>query len=331
MKQKSTLALAAVIGLAALVALAATWCSKDDVGAERASAGAGSGGTRPAPSPPFESLPRNLREKMLLEADNVPIQFYGRMVDQDGNPLAGVNITYGITKAPVALWTNNLYENGNCLSGPDGVFVINADGKGLAIGKMGKSGYRIPANGMREFSYGPSVSPSSRHHPDPSRPVELLLVRADLPKAESIPIQERLSFAWNVSPIALPLVPKVGTLTLVPTRSIPAPGGTTRSGFDWSVELRCAGFGLIPRPHGDNTARAAPESGYQSVIRYGSLGNSNPWQSFPKTTFFFKTTTGMYGEMELILYVDRADNRPANGTIHAWLNQSGGRNVDHDP
>lgn len=289
-----------------------------------------SGHSRAAPVDHYDNVSSHEKAARLLAADNVPIVFYGKMIDQDGRAISGVTISYWISEAAKVMWGNPTDTRGSCVSGADGTFVIQGKGTGVGVARMEKPGYRHPANGKRAFSYGPGVSPTHRHNPDPTNPVELLLIRDDLPEAKCVPIPRRLSFRWNASPVVISLGPKVGTLTLVPTRSIPEPGGNIRSGFDWSVETRCAGFGMIPRTHNDTIARGAPSDGYQSVFRYGSTKDEIPWKCFPETYFFIKTSDGMYGELALTVNVDAEDNSAVSGVVAVWLNESGGRNVDHD-
>jgi hypothetical protein len=91
------------------------------------------------------------RIKNEIEAQNVPLDFYGRVIDQDSNSLPGVTIDVRIRH-----WTTESFGSipEERITDPDGRFDIHdATGDGFGIEGFAKPGYQLEPNTKR--NYGP--------------------------------------------------------------------------------------------------------------------------------------------------------------------------------
>ncbi len=108
--------------------------------------------------------------KAAKEADG-PIRFYGKVVDNDGNPSEGATVTMGVAHyAPVGDPLGG-YRTTVVMTEADGTFSLqNQQGRSLGVNTIVKDGYDfIRANGQRLFRYNPVYV--DHHIPDPNNPV----------------------------------------------------------------------------------------------------------------------------------------------------------------
>jgi hypothetical protein len=98
-----------------------------------------------------------------VESKNKPIDFYGQVIDQDSNPIAGADIKVGLETLTVALSAEGFvgakYTHLEYTSGSDGRFEIHGitgDGGGITVTKDGydaeseKNGFGAGISGSYE-------------------------------------------------------------------------------------------------------------------------------------------------------------------------------------
>jgi len=98
---------------------------------------------------------------------NIPITFYGKVIDQNGSPVAGakVDLKVGIDHFELNTseekdYTLEADQNGNFI-------LTNAFGSGFDISSIGKTGYELSKNTQRSYEYTVGYI----FHPDPNNPV----------------------------------------------------------------------------------------------------------------------------------------------------------------
>jgi hypothetical protein len=104
--------------------------------------------------------------RIAVEQGNVPIDFFGKVVDQDGAPLAGVQINANV-RAQVAVGESyiTVFPKTNLASDADGFFEIQGmKGDALTLESLKKDGYEANASSSRVFNYGRGFS-SDRNAP----------------------------------------------------------------------------------------------------------------------------------------------------------------------
>jgi hypothetical protein len=269
-----------------------------------------------------------VKEKSIAFAkrNNAPIAFYGRVVDQDGKPLEGVAVDFNVTAIPMipVLWGPDETTKVSCVTDQNGLFSVEGKrGTGLDVTGLRKEGYRksgyYQQGNVRYEPYG-----SQRHIPDRSKPVEFMMIRDDLPKAEKV-FDKQLELNWNATITTENFGPDVGKLEFTASRTGRYANNTTKK-FEWEVKMRAVGFTMIKLPN--ENERIAPLVGYTSNGRVGFSPDEEGWKSAPDESYAILTDSGTYGLINLKIYSGRDDGR-VSGRVTIYLNKSGARNIDH--
>jgi hypothetical protein len=275
------------------------------------------------PPPLLAGDSKEEQERKHAEFMNIPIVFYGRVVDQDSRPLPDVTVKPEVKRATNLVehysGANPVTKYAPVHTDASGQFVIRGY-RGLLLNfGLSKEGYRSWGGGASYDRRLPNC-----HKPDPIHPVEYMLIREDLPMAEKV-FSGRLKWVWNQGTITVDLDPVVGSVTITPTRSGNNPTNK-RITFDWSVAMRANGFEMVPML--EERPRIAPTTGYQSGHRYRYSRGDEDWVSGANDLFAIRTTSGQYGLLGIRIFGDGEDNGVC-GAISVYLNKSGARNIDH--
>lgn len=121
----------------------------------------------------------------------MPINFYGKIIDQSNQPVGGVEIVFQWTDL-----SNNGTTEQTVLSSADGRFsLIAVTGKNLGIIRMFKEGYyRVRQGTQANFEYAAFFEPHY-HQPDASKPVVFRLRKAGEISKELIALSSRRGLA----------------------------------------------------------------------------------------------------------------------------------------
>jgi len=250
------------------------------------------------------------------------MDFFGRVIDQDGQGVKGVTIQYTIGKSGNYLESGvlkNTDEIKISQSNTDGGFEIKgAKGLTLSIGPLEKIGYRDGSRNPRSFGF---KGTPELHYADPKKPVEFVIVRSDVPSTKEI-YQKRLRFAWNQGEVKISFGNKLGDFVIVPIR-VWNPGDLRD--FDWSVKVSMDRAELVSLE--EYYAAIAPSGGYQRSYEYGARKGDPKWHGGLQAGYAFKTTDGLYGLIRLQVYPEREDFE-VNGSLNVRINETGSRNLD---
>jgi hypothetical protein len=100
--------------------------------------------------------------------------------------------------------------------------------------------------------------------------------------------------------------------------------------FDWNVHMQVAGGGLIETS--DLYPNEAPESGYQPAFDFSMAEDAANWTQRLTQTYYIHTANGDYGRINIDLTTDSERPQGTGITIETWLNPSpGDRNLEFDP
>ncbi|MCW1885478.1 hypothetical protein OKA04_12130 [Luteolibacter flavescens] len=258
--------------------------------------------------------------RAFVRMQNVPIEFHGKVVDENGAPLGDVDVKYKVLSGSyIFSGPKQVSFNSSVVTKSDGSFSIGRRaGMILIVGPLGKGGYRDVLSDGRSFGYGGVPQP---HLPDVANPVVFLMVPEGAARLEKID-SPRLSFAWNEGSIRVP-VAGLGTLVLDPVRAVEVP--VLGEKFDWKIGLSVEGAQIVDC--GIEFPVIAPDSGYVGNLKYEASKDDEEWPSMLRRYIAFKSDTGEYGLIELGIYVDRRNHR-VNGTLNIIKNASGARNLD---
>jgi hypothetical protein len=252
-----------------------------------------------------------------------PIEFYGKVIDENSNAVAGANITFKWTEIPAPDGNREATTE----SDAEGLFSLqNKRGPSLEIW-VSKDGYYAPHRGEWGFNYalGPDII-----SPDPHNPIIFKLHKKG--KGESLIDKDFPSVftqIWQLhhdgTPIELDLlngnqnVNGSGQLKLEFWRDI---SNLNKHPFDWKLQLSVlGGGGLVPTD--EEFAFEAPQNGYQPSIVIDMPATNQVWLSEIRSKYYIQLPNGDYGRIDFYLL-------PYNGvfTVHSAVNPTGSQNLE---
>ncbi len=256
------------------------------------------------------------------------IEIYGRVVDQDGRPLKGVQVVprihRSLSNAQRLLGMSDFVEGSPVHTDGNGGFTISGY-KGFTVAfKLSKVGYRDCGGGINAQPGFSQPGFPTGYKPDPDRPVEYMMIRSDMPPNKCV-ADRKFRIPWNRGAISLDLGKEVGFLVVEPTRVRDDP--VMKRGFDWSIKHTTKGFDLMPLGERQPELRVAPTAGYQTTFTAGAKAADAEWISGINRTFAIRTTADRYGTMEV--GVGSYDDENQTGfVVVIYLGQPGMRNID---
>lgn len=273
--------------------------------------------------------PRKIFEA--IEATNVPINFWGKVVDQDSQALSGVRVEYDYSIEHGNLlgvaWSDQERRTGEALTNGDGLFSIQGlRGHALSLLAFKHPEYQFRSKGAVSFDFYGSTA-SGKFAPNQSKPVAFTMVRKDRleplvhskgglrVRADGTP--ER----WNLwEGEADPN----GELMVILRRE---PGVLQRPGqpAKWSADLQIVSGGIIEASW-DEDVRRAPEAGYVDSIPYPEREQK---PGVPYRAFYIKTVDGKFGRLQIELDPPRGEGTAAACYIACDMNpRPGSRNLE---
>jgi hypothetical protein len=283
-----------------------------------------------SPSPHYSNPPafrspevKNLHKETVakvLSALATPITFYGKILDQNGEPVSEADVDYGTI--------DRFDESGSdyhSKSDENGSFYLTGvKGAVLTVGVRKDGYYNIHGKSDAAFAYG--VGADATRKPPPTRenpaifilqkqgPTELL-VRAgggqiDVPKDG-----RALAFDFATG--------RIGSGDLQIQTWV---GDRNQRQFDWSYQLSIPGGGLIERT--GQFDFEAPIDGYQASVELRMPATSEKWSSDVPKDYFARLPNGTYARFSIEFY---AGNRNFV-VLTSYLNPApGSRNLEFDP
>jgi hypothetical protein len=268
-----------------------------------------------------------------LDAFKTPIELYGKIVDQHGNPVAGATVKLSPVDRPFGDQSNSKLT---LVSDAAGKFSVKGK-QGFAMGvSASKDGYMTlpPLDGPSSsamVSYGGDGETGKRYS-NPATP--LVLTLHEIGPVDPIFYVERtnrkLPVDGTVRAIALDSEKGLGEHKIefrFKTDWIKLPKNNEMYGkrYDWSLEARIPGGGFL---ESDSDYKfEAPEAGYQESIRieYSATMPEGQWRRSEHRRYFVKFPDGSYGRIRFKID-GSTDSAPLNMT--SWLNlKPGSRNL----
>ncbi len=253
-----------------------------------------------------------------------PISFYGKVIDQFGDPVPNVTVTASANDNPFGgKGTNRVLQ-----SDASGFFAIEGmHGLALSI-EVSKPGYyRVKPLPGKPGSYGGGLyvtyGKEVTYHPDKNRPTIFTLHKQGVIE----PLREIQSARINLPSGGVEV--KLGTPYKFIVRAWSHENERAQDGtYDWRCEIEAVKGELVLRE--EEFDFTAPESGYQKVAIIdmpSSLGRST-WNDTIQRSFFVRFDDGEYGRIE----VDIAAPPHGSVSIGGYYNPKiGSRNLESDP
>ena len=279
-----------------------------------------------------EKRVKAMRDTILSQ--NIPIKFWGKVVDQDNQPLDGVKVKLytmrGNEYAPGKF--NYPIDYQDFTTSTDGSFTLtDATGYTLTIESIAKEGYEL-AKGRMTFGYNGSRDlfvPESQH------PVIFKMWKKGVPEP-LIFYHKNTRIPYDGTPITLDLAKgkystdanAVGDLRITLLRSpLKIKWGTTN--FDWQAAIEAIDGGIIETK--DEFMYRAPEEGYSPQIEIKMAGNDPNWTSQKELSFYLKSRGGKYYSRVTVEFRTDSDQETTGFTFTSYVNPNGSRNLEFDP
>jgi hypothetical protein len=255
---------------------------------------------------------------------NILLNFYGKVVDQEGKPVVGAKVNL---EAQANYFDENRSEQKPFTFQTDknGDFnLIGAYGAIVTVSSIEKDGFELSKKVDRHYSY---TLPAD-FHPDPQNPVifKMWKQRGKEPlvgsawhgkvACDGTPVDFDLYHGWRNTE---------GSLQITCTRTPLNFEMTSRQPFDYKVEIAVSGGGI--QPTGDEFTYLAPEGGYSPSVTIERKAGDPKWGGGLRQEFYIKTAKGEYGRLS----VEWDSGHRPSPTPFKWdcsINPSGSRNLE---
>lgn len=271
--------------------------------------------------PPIGDASKDVLLRGALKIQDAPIEFFGKVTDQDGNPLGSVDVMFHVMRPGSIVPRLGLPGNEADLvvTGNDGRFKIGGrHGMSLGIDKIRKSGYHEPSVYVRSFGYGSNASP---HNPDIDSPVIFVLIKDG--RSVVVKSKSALNLTWDEQPQML-LLPGDGNGALMITAKRDRKPRQTGH-FTWSLAVRLS-EGVVREVPVGSPPSAEPHS-YTESVEIKNVAADSKWLSSEDLWVDFKTSKGCFGRAKILVYSDR-ELGERSGMVETILNPSGGRGLE---
>ena len=281
-----------------------------------------------------DSLPKEEKLRLATAAHNVPIDFWGKVIDQDGVPLGGVKVVANARFFTIE--TNGMgatyFPKTNLVTGLDGLFEIHGMmGDVLTIEALEKDGYETEPGALRGFGYNTSRNIT----PDQSNPVIFRLWKKDI-KQSLISGDKFMKIIPDGRPYAIDLMTDTineaknseGDLQIWAKRPDGMQDGQRY--YEWSFGIRSQDGGVLQELDGNAAMFLAPTDGYSNIYEYKHPASHSGWGSGSgDRRFYVKIRGNLYGRFVIAVNTFFNGNilgyNTGDGTlsIHYTINPSG--------
>ena len=251
----------------------------------------------------------------------IPIEFYGKVVDQFGQPVsdAEVELNWTTVIGPIPDPKKSIYSD------TDGRFEVNGiQGKRLWIA-VSKKGYLYSSNSVASFEFA-AFYENNFHVPDPNNPV-LFHLHKLLGAEPMYQYQANSEIMFGGSPVFIDVATGKFAQNGDFAFSLRLDGRSEKEP-DYTLQLQArnnAGFVLT----NERFPFDAPVSGYQNLMFIHQKAGETNYNSRQSFHFYAKTHDGKYGVVWFEVTVPRiGDVASCNATIR--YNPSGSRNLEFD-
>lgn len=261
-------------------------------------------------------------------AKNVAIDFWGKVVDQDEQPLSGVKVVmrvrqwfYDPTNGP-----GTLSPKQEATTDAGGNFEWSGiSGDSLELEAVTKEGYQLSPRAQSGFVYGHDAD---SFQPSAANPV-LIRMRKQMPSENLVSFRTLFGFVPDGRSYTMDLLSNKksegenpdGDLRVKLTRPSSV---LPRQKYDWLLELDGINGGLVETA--DEFGYVAPETGYQPKVSIRLSATDAEWTDNLTKEFFIRSRGGtVYGFLHLRIRSEY-DGKSAI-FFDTRLNPSGSRNL----
>lgn len=267
------------------------------------------------------------------------IEFWGKVIDQHDEAVAGVAVTATITTyqipppgfkpQPTTIYSASTDTNG--------VFYIKGrPGRGFTIETMKKEGYVLPpalqSRTDNLFLYNYDQLDPKGFKADRGFPVEFRMWKLEKPE-KLVEQRVRTAIPYDGKPITYDLLTGHETQSggdfRVTLMRNPQQIRWGQRNYEWTITFEAIDGGLIETS--DRFTYLAPETGYNSKITIHMAADAQQWRDEETVSFFLKSIDGKhFGRVE-VTYMVGSDQKETGFKYHSFVNANGSRNLEYDP
>jgi hypothetical protein len=247
----------------------------------------------------------------------MPIDFYGRVLDENEQPISGAQIQ--------AQWSDISFNGASSedkLSDERGFFsIIGKQGRGLTL-RVSKGGYHTLKSQRMSFDYA-AFWDANYHEPNPTKPVLFhLRTKKGVEGLSSGKLNPPM--LADGTPVRLDLlddgaISSQGQLELT---AITNTEDYPPRFFDWRATISVPNGGLVE--HNLEFPFEAPEDGYQPSVEFNMWANAPNWrQSIEKSYFIRFDSPPRYGRVQV-----RFSGATQNASVIYVVNPTGSRDLE---
>jgi len=273
-----------------------------------------------SPSAQHDEVHRTEAVAKIITVLATPIEFYGKVVDQNGDPVSEANVDYGTIDrfdANGSDYRGRSDENGN-------FSISDIKGAVLTVGVQKEGYYNIHGKSDAAFAYGVGPDATRKEPPTKDNPAVFLLQKKGLADP-LIPVDGgQIDIPRTGEPLSIDFAtgrPGHGDLQVETWI-----GDSSQRRFDWRYRLSVPDGGLAERK--GQFDFEAPGNNYQTFIDVNMSANSEQWSARPTKQYFAKLPDGRYARFSIKFY---AGDRNFI-VFESYLNpKPGSRNLEFDP
>ncbi len=257
----------------------------------------------------------------------VPINFYGKVLDQEEKPLADANIGFNWNK--VNETNDSQMESGvaETKTDPEGRFSLENQKGGQLNVKVSKPGYYSVASNPCCFEFAQPYA-GNFYTPDAKNPVVFHLKKkgngaALITSHNGMRSNVQLAIPMDGTPIQVDLLhQKAAAAGPLQVSQIKPMNQSSQQAKEWSFQMTIPDGGFVENH--DEFPYAAPDSGYQQSVQLDFQKNQTNWATGIKKDYYIRFgSPPLYGRLHLETSIDQAG---------AWLtyaiNPDGSTNLE---
>jgi hypothetical protein len=266
------------------------------------------------------------KARVILKSRNLPIDFWGKVIDQDGMPLPSVKVESRIRHWDFAAKIN---PNGTMIkkettTGADGQFHISGDsGDNLEI-KVVKAGYALEPNMKLDFGYGTA----DRFNATQENPMVFKMWKTNIHE-QLIVGNNRFHIATDGRTYIINLTKGTiaesgeGDIKVSLTYSAQI---TDDQSNNWLFEMNAVNAGIVEETDSHSSMYAAPEDNYTPTFQFNQRIRNGQRGSTGERRFYIRLKNGQeYGRITIEVFAPYNDKIPGLVDIQYAINPTGSR------
>jgi len=227
-----------------------------------------------------------------------PITFYGKVVDEKGNPIEGAKAV--MEPVDNSSGGSSKFEK---LSDPNGLFSITGThGLSLQV-TVSKSGYynNLPSS-WGTFGYAMAMGDAKPPHPQSSDPAVFVLRKMGV----TVPLikwRKDVRLQKDGTPMGYNFTTGQGVMNggdIVVEAWAKDQGVGPNDRYDWHCRISVPGGGLVAKAGGEFDFQA-PENGYAPSDEINMSATDDHWQSQVSRQYYVKLSSGQYARLDFIM------------------------------